>query len=529
MLNRNSKAGNKSIDYALDQLTGGIVSKHSDTNTSERGDEKTRSTAESPNMRAQNQESKIGFTIHSIDKTKPRTETSKANNKSIDYAVHQLTGGIVSKHTDTNTSEQNVAGRKAQNEEAKEEETKRLKNNDTKEFQNINALTNQEAKGGEKTKEFQNISALSHVERTRSMQIISEDRSRPGTACSLISKAVEEIQEEMEKSTRGCCWRKWMWARVYFFTIPSHFFVYTKAAFAYERNILALALDVWDTITDFLLLVVIASTVNSGGGAGAIMWLCVGLAFGVLNLALELATVLRGRTYSIVQGAWFAHGRSVLAVEATKAREEGLAETGSTELTIDLKRLEASVMFTRCITEDALITIVALLRGEKIDGDVCAWVFLIGSAAKAQLVGDSNTGFSEIIAYSTSLVFMMIAILGLFDLLVSRVSYGFREFSTGEGSGSRTAAAVIAVISVANIYSQSFGSYHAETQEGVIHGPFARDKWTESHEKTVMRNIALIMHDSIISSAVGERQQEAGRASQKRRDSAVGSCCCYFV
>ncbi|GAB5367279.1 hypothetical protein AAMO2058_001216600 [Amorphochlora amoebiformis] len=228
-----------------------------------------------------------------------------------------------------------------------------------------------------------------HLSSPKQMNGLSMIFSRESTACAMTQRAISKASRNMRRSGISSCKGFVIWCKIFFYVTPSELTTYFGVMYAWEISILTVILDMWDIFSDILLLVAIES---EGGHedekADGKIWLSVALIFGFFNLLFEYANVCRGRLYVTFQKSCQVYG--VSNIEDLR-RHNHIVEQEKVESTWS----QILGTFNRSLSEDAIVMIVALLRGKKIEGS------------------------GEIMAYSTSLFFSFFALVNILQYLLS--------------------------------------------------------------------------------------------------------------
>eukprot|EP00470_Lotharella_oceanica_P010788 CAMPEP_0170186636 /NCGR_PEP_ID=MMETSP0040_2-20121228/39783_1 /TAXON_ID=641309 /ORGANISM="Lotharella oceanica, Strain CCMP622" /LENGTH=429 /DNA_ID=CAMNT_0010433461 /DNA_START=80 /DNA_END=1369 /DNA_ORIENTATION=+ len=199
----------------------------------------------------------------------------------------------------------------------------------------------------------------------------------------ILARGIEKAHEKI--SARPCLLKPWLCIILYIYRLPLALMSYFSVAFAPELMCFTLVLDLWDTATDVLL---VSQARNESAGYQA--WLIIALFLGAWNLIYEILWMFQPRA-AMVQFRAF----TVLGITTLNSERRKLAGFGT----------GTWVMFGRCVSEDGLVMVAALLRGEKI------------------------TGTAEQIAFATSLTFIALCILQMLGVICWTYARSFSKLS----------------------------------------------------------------------------------------------------
>eukprot|EP00466_Bigelowiella_natans_P021202 jgi/Bigna1/82654/fgenesh1_pg.95_\ len=167
-------------------------------------------------------------------------------------------------------------------------------------------------------------------------------------AWELVSDALKQaaIRDERSKS----CADFWNLILVYIVTIPFELYRYLSVRCAMAKLTVVFAIDLWDTLTDVILL-----NEFRNEGSDIVGWLSIALAFGIWNLTFEAITLYRGHAYVTDQQFGHLYGAGVRTREGVPGR-------------VDHFLLSGLFSLARNVSEDGLVMIAGLLRGQQISG-----------------------------------------------------------------------------------------------------------------------------------------------------------------
>jgi len=217
---------------------------------------------------------------------------------------------------------------------------------------------------------------------------LAEDRccGRLLSGCSLTCGALGSACTAMSKF--NCCYRCFLSVVLSLFILPKELASYFAIIFAPEVMAFTFLLDTWDTVSDVIL------AVNFGGEkVDYQFWVIMALIFGTWNLVYEFFWIVQGRSRLTAY-------KSFMINNVADPHKAPGSDTGSNGRG---KFANTLAMFGRCVAEDGLVMIAALLRGKKIEG-----------------LGEQS-------AFATSLLFLALCILNMADLLILAFSHSLNE------------------------------------------------------------------------------------------------------
>eukprot|EP00466_Bigelowiella_natans_P001123 jgi/Bigna1/136209/aug1.32_g10917 len=235
-----------------------------------------------------------------------------------------------------------------------------------------------------------------------------------------ISHALIQVRQDV-KVKKSAYSAALFWVYLYLLKIPVEFINYLYIVYSLEIFSLICILDVFDIGTDVLLLLRFRNE-----GIEIVGWLVVAIIFGVWNLVYEVVMVSRGRRYTAKHQQVCVHDKLV----SKRFKHGGLIE----ELRGSALFLHSVGLISRNLSEDTLIMIVALLRGQRI------------------------VGIQEQISFATTLFFVGYAIAHLWQGIAVVIGWLVDHIGRKVDDGEKTNEGVSYMIVALSVSSLTFGS-----------------------------------------------------------------------
>eukprot|EP00466_Bigelowiella_natans_P014051 jgi/Bigna1/84420/fgenesh1_pg.136_\ len=169
-------------------------------------------------------------------------------------------------------------------------------------------------------------------------------------AAQLVLDAVNQSREMTNEDRKGSCFAtSCTLIYVYIIRIPFELWRYFSVRASMTKVVVIFIIDIWDTVTDVFLLIEFMDK-----GREVVGWLSVALFLGAWNLLYEAITISRGTAYVTDQQFGLLY-------------EHELRGRGNPDINDGFHLFTSAMLsISRNISEDGLVMIVGLLRGQQI-------------------------------------------------------------------------------------------------------------------------------------------------------------------